>query len=209
MIIDHDKEKLVQSRFHFQVSSWVKATLFVVIVIAVSVLFMLPAMVSADTPTAIVHITGSARPPGFTPSFRTIYVNTSVTFINDAYPPAPYTIVAKDGSFTSPTLAPSQQWTVTVKSIGNYEYTTQEAPRQMAGDLIVVGLSDTLVPTPNPTAQAALINQVKNGGNTQSPSSTFQLGVPTWAFVVVALLVIGTIASIFILLGIRSKRLQP
>src|SRR5438067_10621352 len=99
MIIDHYKDKIVQSRSHLQVVSWVKGTLFVVILIAVSMLFMLPTKVLAVTPSAIVHITGSARPPGFSPSFRTIYVNTPVTFINDAYPLEPYTIVARDGSF--------------------------------------------------------------------------------------------------------------
>ena len=73
MIIDHYKDKIVQSRSHLQVVSWVKGTLFVVILIAVSMLFMLPTKVLAVTPSAIVHITGSARPPGFSPSFRTIY----------------------------------------------------------------------------------------------------------------------------------------
>lgn len=209
MMIDYDKVKFVRSRSHSKVDSWVLPTLFMIILIAVSMLFILPTKVLADTPPATVYITGSARPPGFSPSFRTIYVNTSVTFINDSSPPAPYTIVAQDGSFTSPTLAPSQQWTVTLKTTGNHEYRTQEAPKQMVGDLIVVDSSATLIPTPNPTDQAALINQIKNGGGTQSLSSTPQSGILTWAFVVIAVLVVGSIASVVILLSIRSKRLQP
>lgn len=111
--------------------------------------------------SAVIHINGIQRPPGFSPSFRTIYVNTPVTFINDSYPPAPYTIVAKDGSFTSPALVPSQQWTVTLKTIGNHEYMTQEAPTKMVGDLIVVDVSDTLIPTPDPQKEQNLINEIK------------------------------------------------
>jgi plastocyanin len=210
MLRGYGKAKVLQYRSYLQIMLWMKPLFFMVTLVAVSVLTASPAIVLAEGSPAIVHIDGSARPPGFSPSFQTIHEKTSVTFINDSYPPASYTIVAKDGSFSSPTLAPSQQWTITLNSPGNYEYTTKEAPTQMLGDLIVVDPSAILIPTPNPTTQAVLIDQIKHGGDTQPTHSTSQSqsGLPIWAFIVLAVLFIGCIASLIILLRIRSKRLR-
>src|SRR5882724_13509968 len=88
--------------------------------------------------TVTVQINGSKRPPGFSPAFLTIHVNEIVVFVNHAFPKNEYSVVAVDGSFSSPPIPADQRWTVSFTSPGTHEYRSQSAPAQMVGVLLVV-----------------------------------------------------------------------
>jgi len=107
--------------------------------------------------TVTVQINGSKRPPGFSPAFLTIHVNEIVVFVNHAFPKNEYSVVAVDGSFSSPPIPADQRWTVSFTSPGTHEYRSQSAPAQMVGVLLVVNADVALLPVPNPLIEATVL----------------------------------------------------
>jgi plastocyanin len=107
--------------------------------------------------TVTVQINGSMHPPGFFPAFLTIHVNETVVFVNHAFPKNEYSVVAVDGSFSSPPIPADQRWTVTFTSPGTHEYRSQSTPAQMVGVLLVVNADVVLLPVPNPLIEATVL----------------------------------------------------
>lgn len=115
----------------------------------------------------IVQITGASQPPGFLPSLVTIHSGDVVDFVNNATPTASYTIMANDGSFSSPAIASKQQWSNTFTHVGTYEYYAVGSSQHMVGEIVVVPVSVKLLSTPAPSAQATAIAAIR--ANKQPP----------------------------------------
>jgi plastocyanin len=112
--------------------------------------------------TVIVQINGSKRPSGFFPAFLTVHVNETVVFVNQAFPKNAYSVVAVDGSFSSPPIPVDQRWKVSFTSPGTHEYRSQSAPVQMVGVLLVVNADVALLPVPNPLVEATVLAVINN-----------------------------------------------
>lgn len=112
----------------------------------------------AQGDVAYVDITGSAQPPGFAPSLVTVHIYDTVVFLNQSQPAVPYAVVAGDGSFSSPAIAPGQQWSLTVNSPGAFEYHGADSTPRMVGIIVAVDGATSLLPTPIPAAQATAIS---------------------------------------------------
>lgn len=117
----------------------------------------------------VVTILGNAQPPGYAPALLSIHVYDTVVFVNQSAPAAPYAIIADDGSFSSPAIAPNQQWRFTFGSAGAYEYHDNNAPPRMAGEIVVLPADVPLLPSPLAAAQATAISYIKAG---KSPPDT-------------------------------------
>lgn len=130
-----------------------------------SMYMSIPARAASSSIT--VQITGASQPPGFLPSLVTIHSGDVVNFVNDATPPASYTIVANDGSFSSPAIASKQQWNNTFPKVGTYEYHASGSSQYMVGEVVVVPVSVKLLSTPAPSAQATAIAAIR--ANKQPP----------------------------------------
>ena len=111
----------------------------------------------------VVTILGNAQPPGYAPALLSIHVYDTVVFVNQSAPAAPYAIIADDGSFSSPAIAPNQQWRFTFGSAGAYEYHDNNAPPRMAGEIVVLPADVPLLPSPLASAQATAISYIKAG----------------------------------------------
>src|SRR5579863_1259998 len=82
-----------------------------------------------------VQITGTAQPPGFTPALLTLHVYDTVVFVNHAIPATTYAITADDGSFSSPAIAPGDQWSTTFVNVGAHDYHESSSTQRMVGEL--------------------------------------------------------------------------
>ncbi len=163
-----------------------------------------PSSVLAQENTVTIHITGPSYPPGFSPAFFSVHVNDTVVFLNDASPAATFTLVADDNSFSSPPIAPGQQWSMTFSEPGAHEYRDLTYRSQMVGFLNVVASSVTLASTPAPGAVATEIAKIK-AQQAASGVPSASKGLALWEILVIVggILVILVIA--FFLL-IRYKR---
>jgi plastocyanin len=117
----------------------------------------------AQGDVAFVDILGSGQPPGFAPALLTVHVYDTIVFLNQSQPAVPYAVVAEDGSFSSPVIAPGQQWNLTINSPGAFEYHEAVTTPHMVGAIVVVDASIPLLPTPLPAAQATAMSDINAG----------------------------------------------
>ncbi|HEV2580259.1 MAG TPA: hypothetical protein VGT44_05350 [Ktedonobacteraceae bacterium] len=111
----------------------------------------------------IVTILGNTQPPGYSPALLTVHVYDTVVFVNRSVPAASYAVIANDGSFSSPSIQPGQQWSVTFSSPGAFEYQESASSPRMTGVIVVAPASVPLLPAPLPAAQATAIAYVQAG----------------------------------------------
>jgi len=135
-----------------------------------------PRMAQAAGETVTIHITGSTQPPGFLPALLTIHVYDTVIFINQTSPTGSFSIVADDGAFSSPAIAPGKQWIVTFNTPGEHEYHISTHSSRMVGVIIVVPNAVSLLPTPAPGIEATVVALVKAG---KTPPDTLIVATPT------------------------------
>lgn len=129
----------------------------------------------AQGDVAFVDITGSGQPPGFSPSLITVHMYDTVVFLNQSQPAVPYAVVANDGSFASPAIAPGQQWSLTVNSPGAFEYHEADSTPRMVGAIVVVDGATPLLPSPIPAAQATALSDIHAGQ--MPPDTVWQQGL--------------------------------
>lgn len=155
----------------------------------------------ATSPAAsvVIHITGSAQPPGFQPSLLTIHAGDTIVFENDATPSATYSVAAADRSFASPPIAPGQQWSLTLDAQGVHEYHSPNSPQQMVGELIVAPASVTLLPTPEPGAVTKALADIRAQRNASHVQPYLLIG----GVISGVLLLVATIALV-----LRARRRQ-
>jgi plastocyanin len=125
-----------------------------------------PRIARAAGEAVTIHITGPTQPPGFLPALLTVHVYDTVIFVNPSNQGnsnANYAIVADDGSFSSPMIAPGKQWVVTFNTPGEHEYHTSTHSPHMVGVIIVVPNSVSLLPTPVPAIESTVIALIKAG----------------------------------------------
>ena len=122
----------------------------------------------------IVAILGSTQPPGFAPDLLTVHVYDTVVFINSAN--SPIAILAVDNNFSSPAIAPGQQWKVTFNSSGAFEYHENSSTPRMVGEIVVAPNTVALLPSPLPSAQQTAIAFIKAGK--MPPDSVWQQVTP-------------------------------
>lgn len=137
----------------------------------------------------VIHILGAAHPPGLNPYIVTIRAGGSVTFANDAGDGSVHSVVAEDGSFTSPPLRPGQQWTMSLTQQGTHIYHDPTAFSRIVGLIVVVPASTQLLPTAAPGAQATVIAQAyasRTAGNAGASASSG--GTTLWIVVIVVLI---------------------
>lgn len=135
-----------------------------------------PQIAQAAGETVMIQITGSAQPPGFFPALLTVHVYDTVIFNNQASPASSFSIVADDGAFSSPAIAPGKQWVVTFNTPGEHEYHTSTNVPRMVGVMIVVPNSVSLLATPAPGTEATVIALIKAG---KTPPDTLIVPSPT------------------------------
>ncbi len=163
----------------------------------------LPAPAQASTNSVYISITGAARTPGFSPDMLTIHINDTVTFVNTAYPAATYTIQADNGAFTSTSIAPGQQWTLTFPATGTYTFHEIGHPATMMGSILVVAASTPLAAALTSAQQEQAIQALKNQGQTSANGN-----IPTLLVIGIGLLGVLIVASVAILLKRRYKHQQ-
>lgn len=142
--------------------------------------------------TATILITGTKHPSGFLPDLITVHVRQRVVFVNQSDPPASYQVVADNHAFSSPSIAPDQQWSVSLNAAGIFEYHDPSRPN-MVGELIVVSASTSLLPPPDLKAEATALAAL-NSQQSLSRSTTMQMA----EFPIPLLIIGGIIAAIFI-----------
>ena len=96
----------------------------------------------------------------FNPYRTRIRVGSSVTFINNGY--MPHTIVARDGSWTTGTLGPTQIETITLDRPGSYIYFSKEYPWSY-GEIIVEPASASSTTSPGAQQGRTASDQVNLG----------------------------------------------
>ncbi len=126
-----------------------------------SVYFLFPHPVSAIGDTTVVQIVGPAQAPGFSPALLTIHQYDTVVFINKTS--TPYALTASDNSFSSPAVAAGKQWRTTFGSLGAHEYHATQPAQHMAGEILVVANTVSLLPTPVPQIEATALAIIKAG----------------------------------------------
>jgi plastocyanin len=156
---------------------------FALMMLCVSWLAPLPARaydtydaLKAQGDVAFVDILGSGQPPGFAPALLTVHVYDTIVFLNQSQPAVSYAVVADDGSFSSPVIAPGQQWSLTVNSPGAFEYHEAGTTPRMVGAIVVVDAAIPLLPTPVPAAQATAMSDI-NAGH-RPPDTVWQQELP-------------------------------
>jgi plastocyanin len=135
-----------------------------------------PPIVQAAGEAVTIQILGSTQPPGFFPALLTVHVYDTVIFNNQASPTSRFSIVADDGTFSSPTIAPGKQWIVTFNTPGEHEYHTSTNVPRMVGVIIVVPNSVSLLATPAPGTEATVLALIKAG---KTPPDTLIVPSPT------------------------------
>ncbi len=147
-----------------------------------------PAMAAARTQTdmPIVHILGPSHPPGLDPYILTIHVGDRVVFENDATPKAVHSVIAEDGTFTSPAIQPGQRWAIKLAYEGSHVYHDPTAFAQVVGIIVVVSASTALQSPAPPESVATVVAQAKgaSGQNQQTPGTLS--GFLWWLLVPVA-----------------------
>jgi hypothetical protein len=123
-----------------------------------------------------VQITGMAQPPGFAPALLTLHIYDSVVFVNHAIPATTYAITADDGSFSSPAIAPGDQWSTIFVNVGTHEYHESSSIQHMSGELVIVSNAVSLLPTPQPEVMATAIADIRAGN---SPPNVITLPTTT------------------------------
>ncbi len=184
---------------------------------------MLPTLCFAVSPSPVraqgesigVEITGPMQPPGFSPALLTLHVYDTIVFINQSSPPASYAVTSSDGSFSSPAIAPGNQWTVTFNSVGAHEYHEAANPLHMVGEILVVANTVSLLPTPIPQVAATAVAAIQSG---KSPPDTIVLPTPTPASIplirssasspIMLLLTIALLTAILMIAGIVIIRIR-
>ncbi len=188
-----------------------------------------PHIVQAAGEAVTIYITGPTQPPGFFPALLSIHVYDTVIFVNQSNEGSnntSYSIVADDGSFSSPMIAPGKQWIVTFNAPGEHEYHTSTHSPHMVGVIIIVPNSVSLLPTPVPGIESTVIALVKAGKTppdtlivpspttpvqkqqalATSPFSDWLLPVLLIAGTVIALL--GLAVAVFFLIRLLRRRLR-
>ncbi len=145
------------------------------IFLAINALVYVPEARAAGE-TIIIQITGPAQPPGFLPALATVHVYDTVIFVNQTSPAISSSVVADDGAFSSPTIAPGKQWIVAFNTPGEHEYHTSSHSLRMVGVIIVVPNAVSLLPTPAPGMEATVITMIKAG---KTPPDTLLVPTPT------------------------------
>ncbi len=135
-----------------------------------------PPIAQAAGEAVTIHILGSAQPPGFFPALLTVHVYDTVIFNNQASPTSSFSIVADDGAFSSPAIAPGKQWIVTFNTPGEHEYHPSTKVSRMVGVIIVVPNSVSLLATPAPGSEATVLALIKAG---KTPPDTLIVPSPT------------------------------
>lgn len=143
---------------------------------------------SLPAPTSpVVHIVGAAYPPGVNPNIVTVHIGDTITFENNTSPTAVHSLVAEDGSFTTPPLAPGQQWSTSFDQPGSHIYHDPTAYTQVVGVIIVVPSSVALQAPDQPGKAATVVaqaNAMRAGGQSASVAPS---GLVPWLLVPVAL----------------------
>jgi len=151
--------------------------LFVAVCLTSLCLCLIPlATAKAQGNNATMQILGPLQPPGFSPALLTVHVDDYVSFVNQASPPATFTITSDNGHFSSPALAPNKVWTITLSSPGAYEFHDAAAPPRMISEIIVVPDAISLLPTPEPGVGATALALIESG---KTPPDTVALVTPT------------------------------
>jgi plastocyanin len=141
-----------------------RCVLAVALLATIILFFFLPLRITkAAGETATIVIQGATAPPGFLPSFLTVHIYDTIVFVNHSSPPANYAVSASDGSFSSPAIAPDQQWKVAFTTIGVHEFYSVSAPQRMVGELLVVDNAVSLLPTAVPFVSATAIALIQAG----------------------------------------------
>lgn len=159
-----------------------------------------------------VQITGSGQPPGFSPAFLTLHVNTTVIFINHGLPAKSYTLHADDGSFSSPPISPGGRWTITFHTPGSHTYRDTSATQSMVGELLVVNTGVSLLATPDPRVEATVTALIKNGQNPPDtiiiPTPRHTAPPPSNSLIPLIILIVGLSVSLTLLsvLGVNFYR---
>jgi plastocyanin len=165
------------------------------IVIALALLSLpsaLPAKAQGSN-EATVTITGIEQPPGFLPALLTVHVGETIVFVNKVVPGASYQVLDSNHAFSSPIIAPGQQWSLSISTPGTYLYHDPSHPQQMVGELNVVSTSTNLLPPLNLTVEATLITGLKKqkaSSNTTTPPTNSRYMT----------LIIGSIAILIVLM---------
>jgi plastocyanin len=193
----------------------------VLLTILISILSTSPLPAQAAGETSTIVIQGPTTPPGFLPSLLTVHVYDTVVFVNHSSPTANYAVSAHDGSFSSPAIAPNQQWKVTFNSIGVHEFHAAASPQRMVGEILVVDDSISLLPTSVPSVNATVVALIQSG---HTPPDNLLLATPTssarqvikkptattqppYIFIVLAILGVLLISGLgFLLVRLRKRR---
>lgn len=147
-----------------------------------------PAMAAARTQidAPIVHILGPSHPPGLNPYILTIHVGDRVVFENDATPKAVHSVIAEDGTFTSPTIQPGQRWATKFAYEGSHVYHDPTAFAQVVGVIVVVSASTTLQSPAPPGSVATVVAQAKGASGQNQQAFGAISGFLWWLLVPVA-----------------------
>ncbi len=136
--------------------------LFVILcVFVISIYFLFPHPAAAIGDTTVVQIVGPAQAPGFSPALLTIHQYDTVIFVNKTT--TPYALSTSDNSFSSPAIPAGQRWRTTFSGLGAHEYHTTQSSQHMAGEILVVANSISLLPTPVPQIEATVLAIIKAG----------------------------------------------
>ena len=149
----------------------------------------LVAHTQVEPPT--VHILGPSQPLGFDPSIVTIQVGDRVVFENDATPKAVHSVIAEDGTFTSPPLQPGKRWAIKFTSKGSHAYHDPTAYAQMVGVIVVVSASTVLQSPAPPGSVATVVAKAKGIHGANQQSSGTLADILWWLLVPVAAVVGG------------------
>ena len=174
--------------------------------------FSRPVAVRAAAQTFTIEMTGIDNPPGFLPALLTVHVNDTVVFSNEGLPLATYSVAAKDQSFSSPPIAPGQQWSTTFTTPGVHDYIDPAFASQLFGELLVVPASVELLPTPQPGAAQTAVAQDQAALKAASSPAAFPApsqGLSVWLLLVDLGVVLVVVGLLLVLVLRRARRRQP
>ncbi len=89
--------------------------------LAAVALLIVPLVASAETVVEVGH-------NRLEPAAVMVNSGDTVTFVNKDQMPGGHTIIADDGTFSSPPLAKDESWSHTFDEIGDYGYSIQQHP---------------------------------------------------------------------------------
>jgi plastocyanin len=182
-------------RTPLRVFEWLALVVLVLMLFCYELLPATSSFVQAASNSFTIRIVGPTKPPGFFPTLVTVHEGEPIVFMNDATPPTTYKLVANDGSFSSPPIAPRQSWSISFQKAAVHEYHISTLSHKMVGEIVVVPPTVELLPTPDPAAEATAFADIR--ANKQPPTldaTGSQGGIQLEEIaiiVVVCLLVIG------------------